>query len=228
MSESSVSTDPKIQLTLPVAIVISSVIIAGAIFLTNGANPATAETDGLSVRDVTAQDHIIGSPDAPVVIVEFADFQCPYCALIHSTLERIVEESNGQVAWVYRHFPLTSIHPEAEPSARAAECVAEELGNEAFWGFSKAIFADQKNLGSDLYVRVARQLGADPNTFAACVGQKRHDDRVQDDLAEALSNGGQGTPFTIVIGKDGTRVPFSGALPYAQINSIVQSVMKEQ
>ena len=95
---------------------------------------------GLAMRAPSASDHIIGSPTAPIVLVEYSDFQCPYCKMIHPSLKQIVSDSNGQVAWVYRDFPLYQIHPEAENSANAAECIAAQLGNDAFWSFGDTIF----------------------------------------------------------------------------------------
>jgi len=100
----------------------------------------TQGTTGLAMRAPSASDHIIGSPTAPVVLVEYSDFQCPYCKMIHPSLKQIVADSNGQIAWVYRDFPLYQIHPEAENSANAAECIAAQLGNDAFWKFGDSIF----------------------------------------------------------------------------------------
>lgn len=226
----SVPQESKFKLTLPIAILLGACVIAGAIVLTRTPAAGAAE-DGsthLAVRAATSEDHIIGSPDAPVTIVEYADFQCPYCSVIYPTLKKIVADNNGKVAWVYRNFPLSSIHPQADPAAQAAECVAGLLGNDAFWKFADADFANQGSLNDTFYAATARQLGVDPSTFAKCVASKKYDDRIQADTAEALSSGGQGTPFSIVIGKDGTEIPFSGALPEAQIAAIVKAVLSKQ
>ncbi|MES2006793.1 MAG: thioredoxin domain-containing protein [Patescibacteria group bacterium] len=103
---------------------------------------ASINTDGTksTIRPPSASDHIIGSPTAPIVLVEYSDFQCPYCQMIHADLKRIVSESNGSVAWVYRNFPLYQIHPQATPAANAAECIAEQLGSEGFWQFTNTVF----------------------------------------------------------------------------------------
>lgn len=94
----------------------------------------------LSIRPPSANDHIIGSATAPIVLVEYSDFQCPYCQMIHESLQKLVSESDGKIAWVYRHLPLYQIHPQAEPAANASECIAEQLGNQAFWQFANTIF----------------------------------------------------------------------------------------
>src|SRR3989344_3304123 len=136
-------------LTMPLAVVIAGVVIAGGIVLSRtpvtSDAAAAADTAGAPItadmlRPASATDHIIGSPDAPVVLVEFADFQCPYCSVIYPTLKRIVEESNGEVAWVFRNLPLESIHPEARPAAEAAERINGLKGNEAHWQFMEDIW----------------------------------------------------------------------------------------
>lgn len=86
---------------------------------------------------VTIEDHIIGSIDAPVVIVEYSDLECPYCKRFNGVMKEIVAESNGQVAWVYRHWV---VHPGALPKAGAAECVAKLKGNDAFWKYVDLVF----------------------------------------------------------------------------------------
>ncbi len=223
-------------LSLPVALVFSSLIIAGAILITkNGSSagaaaavPGGAAAAAISIRPPSADDHIVGSLSAPVILVEYSDFECPFCSLIYPNLKKIVADSNGKIAWIYRNFPLDSIHPEARPAAEAAECIAAELGNDAYWKFADAIFADQQHMGSALYAKIASQLGADPQAFSECVSSKKYDDRINADNAEAMKNGGQGTPFTIVVGKKGAPTSFSGALPLPQIQAIVQSVMNNQ
>ena len=86
---------------------------------------------------ITAEDHIYGNPDAEVKIVEYSDFECPYCKAFNPTLKRIVTESNGHVAWVYRHWPL---HQHSLEKLIAAECVAKLAGNDAFWKYGELLF----------------------------------------------------------------------------------------
>ena len=222
------SETKKIEITPSVSILIAGVLIAGAILFTSNKAPAVegdAPTAAAEVRPPSATDHLRGSADAPIVLVEYSDFQCPYCNVIHPTLKKIVEESNGQIAWVYRQLPLTSIHPEAQPAAEASECVAEQLGSGGFWQFADILFANQAKLGSAYYAEVAKGLGADPAKFAACAASGKYADKIATDTTEAQSNGGSGTPFTVVLNtKTGKGMPISGALPYAQIMSVIKSV----
>lgn len=89
------------------------------------------------VPTVTAEDHIIGSIDAPIVIIEYSDFECPYCKAFQATLKQVVADNNGNVAWVYRHWP---IHQNSFAKLVAAECVAKIKGNDAFWKYSDLLF----------------------------------------------------------------------------------------
>ncbi|MEI7688966.1 MAG: thioredoxin domain-containing protein [Candidatus Nomurabacteria bacterium] len=89
------------------------------------------------VPAVTAEDHIIGSIDAPIIIVEYSDYECPYCKAFQTTIKQIVADSNGNVAWVFRHWP---IHQNSFSKLVAAECVAKIKGNDAFWKYSDLLF----------------------------------------------------------------------------------------
>ena len=106
---------------------------------------AKGNTEGAVEVDIPAvseQDHILGSLDAPVKLVEYSDLQCPFCGRFHPTMQRVAKEYGDQVAWVYRHFPLESIHPNARPLANAAECAANLGGNDGFWKFIDAVFGE--------------------------------------------------------------------------------------
>lgn len=221
--------EKKFELSPSIAILIAGVLIAGSIIFVN-AGPVqpsvaavgepTAETD---VTPPGSSDHWFGSPEAPIVLVEYSDFECPYCAMVHPTLKRIVEESNGEVAWVYRHLPLTSLHPEAMPAALASECIAEQLGSTGFWAFADAMFADQKSMSATRYAALAGELGADQVAFNACMQSEKHLSKIEAQAREAQSNGGTGTPFTVVVTSD-TQMPVSGALPYAQFKAVINAL----
>lgn len=222
------------ELSPSIAIIIAGVIIAGAVVFTNtrSAAPAAAgdikaPSTATNVRAPSAEDHIVGSPDAPLVLIEYSDFQCPYCNVVHPTLRRIVEESDGKIAWVYRHLPLDTIHPSARPAALASECVAEQLGQSGFWKFADAVFADQSKMSADYYAQLAVQFGADKAKFNACVSSNKYASRVDADAQEAQQNGGQGTPYTVLYDKKG-QTGVSGALPYEAFVSVIKSFQARQ
>ncbi len=225
------SEHTKFELSPSISIIIAGVIIAGAIVYTNlhPAAPALAVAGAnqpalnAKVTAPSASDHIIGSPNAPIVLIEYSDFQCPFCSLVYPTLKKIVADSNGQVAWVLRNFPLSSIHPNANPAANAAECVAEQLGNDGYWKFADAIFANQDKMSSAYYASLAQQYGADMVKYNSCVATSKYQAKIDAQASEAQNNGGQGTPYTIIYGY-GEQAPVSGAQPEANFTTVINSI----
>lgn len=223
----------KLELSPSAAIIVAGVIIALAIVFVNqhpsgtaaAADAAAPAPTQLDIRPPSQSEHIVGSANAPIVLVEYSDFQCPFCSMIYPSLKNIVNASNGQIAWVQREFPLTSIHPQAEPAALAAECISHLVGNDAYWKYADAVFANQASLTPQYSAQLAKELGADPAKFAQCVSNKTYQGAIDTDTSEAQANGGQGTPFTVVVNtKTHKMVPVSGALPQAQIEKIIDSI----
>lgn len=226
------SETKKVEFSPSVSVLVAGVLIAGAIIFVNqfpGSGSAAAVVAGqeyianANVRAPQAGEPRYGSADAEIVLIEYSDLECVFCARAHPTLKRIVDESAGKVAWVYRHFPLESIHPQARPAAVASECLIEQLGSDAFWPFADAMFANQQGMSAAYYTQVAVQLGAEESAFAECVASDRFGSKVDSDATEAIQNGGQGTPFTVVYTAN-AQVPVSGALPYAQFMSVINSL----
>lgn len=180
------------------------------------------------LRAIEENDHIRGNLDAPVTIVEFSDFECPFCGRLHPTLKRITEESPEKVSWVFRHFPLTTIHSRARSAAIASECVAQLGGNDSFWQFADALFDNQHSLGKNLYGKLVSDIRIDETAFNTCLKDKKIASEVNTDLNEAISSGGRGTPFSIAISGGGEMIPFSGALSYEQINAIADRLIDNQ
>lgn len=216
---------------IPIAIVVAGLLIAGAVIFSGGGsatstaadNPATNQSsDDFRMPDET--DHTRGNMGAKVAIIEFSDFECPFCAQLHPTLSRIVEE-NKDVKWVYRHFPLSSIHSRANGAAIASECVAKLGGNDAFWSFADAVFANQRELGTPLYERLVTDAGVDNSSFKACLADKSIATLVSEDGDEAVQAGGRGTPFAVIVTASGKLMPFSGALPYEQLVGLVDQAL---
>ncbi|PIR82369.1 hypothetical protein COU20_02500 [Candidatus Kaiserbacteria bacterium CG10_big_fil_rev_8_21_14_0_10_59_10] len=213
---------------IPIAIIVAGTLIAGAVVFSGGGG-ATSATAGTHTgeqprgefRMPNETDHIRGNPEAPIAIVEFSDLECPFCAQIHPTLARIVEE-HEDVKWVYRHFPLSTIHSRALSAAVASECIARLGGNEAFWAFTDAAFTNQRQLGAAWYQEQAASFGIDPQSFATCIDDQSVAADIQADGDEAIGTGGRGTPYVVVVSPSGRLLTFSGALPYAQIVGVVE------
>jgi protein-disulfide isomerase len=145
-----------------------------------------------------------GPQDARVTIVEFSDFQCPFCQRVMPTLEKILEKYPQDVRVVYRNLPLRS-HSRARPAAEAALC-ADEQGK--FWDYHDKLFANNRALGDPELLRYGQEVGLDAAKFEACVKERRYAQRVDEDLAEAQRAGASGTPAFFVNG-----VLISGAKP---------------
>ena len=216
----------KIELSPSISIIIAGIIIAAAIVFVNrypAAQPAAAAgaaapAASANVPAPTAADHSVGSITAPIVIIEYSDFECPYCSMIYPTLKQIVTQSNGQIAWVMRDFPLYQIHPQALPAANAAECIAAQLGNAGWWKFADAVFANQSSIGPAYYTQLAQQFGADMTQYNSCVAASTYQPKIESQIAEAETAGGNGTPFTVILNtKTGKQYPISGALPLAEV-----------
>lgn len=193
------------------------------------------ETDARTarMRPVSKErDHIRGNPEAPVTLVEYSDFECPFCKRFQPTLKRIVDDSGGQVRWVFRHFPLDQLHSKARKEAVASECAAELGGNQAFWKFADRFYElTPSNNGTDIDVvlpQIAREIGLDKSKFASCLSSGRHDRRIAEDLQNASDTGGQGTPWSIIVSKSGKKYPLSGAQPYAAVKQIVELARQEK
>ena len=204
----------KNALTVPIAIVVAGIIIGGAIFVTREGQvksvfqkPAEqavpSNTQNIESRPVDLNDHILGNPNAKIVMVEYSDLECPYCKSFHKTMQTILDEygKDGEVAWVYRHFPL-DIHPKAPKEAGATECAFEMGGNKAFWDYVNEIFAiTPANNGLDpakLPV-IAGQIGLNVSNFQTCLESGKYAEKVKADYSDGLKAGVNGTPNTVLV-----------------------------
>lgn len=140
---------------------------------------------------------VLGDPAAPVTVTEFGDLECPYCRAAEPVLRRLVEESDGGVRLVWRHFPLFQVHPHALIAALAAEAAAE---HGQFWQMQRALFAQQDRLTEPDLRAVAARLGLDPATVVGDAAQ-RFADLVETDYVAGLSLGVRGTPTLFVSGE---------------------------
>jgi protein-disulfide isomerase len=157
-----------------------------------------------------------GAADAPITIVEFSDFQCPYCGRVHPTLEQLLREYPDQVRIVYKHLPL-SFHTEALPAAKAS-IAAGQQGK--FWEMHDALFANQRALGEDKYLEIAADLGLDVEQFKKDLRSERVASEVARDMNEARKLGVTGTPGFFVNGRFS-----SGAKPYASFKAMVEQAL---
>ena len=159
-----------------------------------------------------------GEAAAPVTIVEWSDFECPYCKSVLPTLDRILEEYPDRVRLVFRHFPLHAIHPNAQAAAEAGVC-AQDLG--AFWELHDLMFDEQDALSADDLKDKAERAGLDAEAFAACLEQEGLADRVHADRRAGVEVGVNGTPALYVNGR-----PLAGAVAYEQLAEVVEDELE--
>jgi len=224
------------KFAIPGAIVVAGLLIAGAVFISMQA-PSTGQpqqnADVSVVLPVTEDDHILGSPNAKITVIEYSDIDCPFCKQYHETMKQIIDEygPSGDVAWVYRHFPLTSIHPNAERHAVAAECVAEVGGNDAFWNFLDVLFVNapgNQQTDPSRYVEFAAEVGVGEAALTACIEKGDTAKHVEAEFNTALEAGGTGTPFNIIVVEGQDPVSFSSALPYEQMKGVIDQILSSQ
>ena len=173
-------------------------------------------------------DHFRGNAKAKVVMIEYSDYECPYCNKFHPTMVELMEKYEQDIAWVYRHYPL-SFHPNAQPLAEASECVATYGSNEAFWKFSDRVYSkmadgsiygndpENKKISEETILALASEAGANRAQVKTCLDNAEMKQAVKDDQAGGSKAGVTGTPGTIIISKKGGFELVPGALPIEQI-----------
>ncbi len=227
-------------LSLPVAILIAAVLIAGSIIylvgsLNRGAqpggnqaqNPAPSAADMQKLLAPGGRDVILGEEKAPVTLVEYGDYQCPFCARFYKNTELLIRENyirTGKVRMIFRD--LAFLGPESQATGEAAEC-AKDQGK--FWAYHDALYetelADAQenngNLNRDLFLKLAKDNGLDVPAFAACYDSHKYAQTVQDVTKQANNAGIQATPTSFVNG-----VAIQGAQPYETFGQAIDSASK--
>ena len=156
---------------------------------------------------------VLGNPNAKITIVEFADYQCPFCARMVPTLQEVIKKYDGKVNWVYRDFPLTEIHPEAVPAAVAANCAGQQG---KYYEMHHRLFEEIRNLGSDLYTKLAGEIGLDADKFKACQADPAQKEEVMRDQAVGAKIGVNGTPAYFINGRR-----LSGGVDVTEMSRII-------
>ncbi len=195
--------------------------IAGYRGLSASPAPAPAVVEGGSWHRVAGGRHVLGPADAPVKVVVFNDFQCPYCASVAPELHRLRERYPREVAVVYRHFPLKMLHPHAMDAAAASECAGEQG---RFAGFHDLLFAKQDSIGVKPWRELARGAGVgDLGRFQACLGETAPRQAVNADLTMGRGIGVRGTPAIFVNG-----IARTGGITLPQLDSLVKVALGAQ
>jgi len=229
------------KLSVPISIVVAGLFIAGGIYFsgrssspsnTAGANPDNVASAEITLREVSSSDHILGNPNADIIIVEYSDPECPFCKTFHSTMQRIMSDygDSGKVAWVYRHFPIDQLHSKARKEAEALECAFDLGGNNAFWKYTDRLYeitpSNDGLADAELY-NIAEFTGLDSDDFSQCLDSGQTAEKVEADYQDAIASGGRGTPHSIIINtKTDEKTPILGAQPYASVKATIDSILK--
>jgi protein-disulfide isomerase len=185
------------------------------------------------MRPVDKDDHIRGSTNAQVKLVEFADFECPFCKKLHMTMKELMKEyeTEGKVAWVYRHAFSDQLHKKARQEAEASECANELRGNDGFWKYTDRIFEitpSDDRLDLSLLPQIAKEIGFDESEFNSCLVSRRHQQRVAQDLSDAMTAGASGTPYVVIVGPNNKRYDFSGAQTKEFVKNLINLALSEK
>lgn len=159
----------------------------------------------------------LGSFEPSLTIVEFSDFQCPFCAQASPTVKRIVAEYGGLVQFVYRHMPIDELHPDAWSASVASTCAAEQ---NSFWEYHDRLFVEQSNLGKDNLFAIAQSMDFDMDNFTRCYNSEKYGYQVRKDMNDGAELGIKGTPTFFANGE-----VLSGVLSFDQWRIILDAFL---
>lgn len=244
------STFDKKQLITPIAILVAGALIAIGLYASGKKTEDTSKSgqellNGALTQEkpviakVTDSDHIRGDKDAKIVIIEYSDIECPFCKVYHETMKKLHSEYKGsEVAWVYRHFPLSygdqALHKNAAKEAEATECVQELGGTDKFWSFIDELYATTKsNDGLDVSTLpdLGEKIGVDKAKLKACIDSGKYATKIKESYEAGLKAGARGTPYTVIrfngedialVNEEGQGL---GALPYDVMKKIIDNML---
>ncbi|MGB9608872.1 MAG: DsbA family protein [Minisyncoccia bacterium] len=221
---------------LAISILIAAILISGSIFYTKGNNNKAQEVkpqnqekqlaqvgqlDLAEVLKINSNDVILGDPKAPITLIEYSDYQCPFCEKFFNESEMLLRKEfieTGKVKMIYRDFPLPG-HPYAQPAALAANC-AKDQGK--FWTYHDVIFQKQNELANLDYVKIAEDLKMNTKDFKQCLDSKKYQDKIKKDYENGVKIGVNGTPTFFLNGKQ-----IVGAQPYEVFKSAIESELNK-
>lgn len=219
---------------IPFAIIVAGLAIAAAVYFGDnkqGIAAAPQPNQAVELDPITEKDHLLGNPQAKVTIVEYSDTECPFCKVFHNTMNRVMSEygNGGQVAWVYRQFPIAGLHPKAHKEAEATECANKLGGNTKFWEYlNKMMEVTPSNNGLDAaeLPKIAETVGLDVAAFNKCLSSDEMKDVVDAGIASAAKAGAQGTPYSLVVVGGKIVGSINGAQPYETVKAQIDGLLK--
>jgi protein-disulfide isomerase len=220
---------------VPLAIIVAGGLVAGAIYFGGTSKPAAdpsttlGTNNKIEIAPITSKDHILGRRDANIIVVEYSDTECPFCKVFHNTMKEVLRIYGDDVAWVYRQFPIAQLHAKAPKEAEATECANELGGNQVFWNYLDKLFeTTESNDSLDLneLPKIAVAVGLDELEFNACLSSGKYTKFIATSVEDAVKDGARGTPYAVIVAKDGRKLVINGAEPLANVKAKIDSLLK--
>lgn len=190
---------------------------------TQTGNPAPSAA-AQKAKPVTAADHIRGNKNAKITLIEYSDFECPFCKNFAPTTQELLKTYGDKIRLVFRHYPLP-FHQNAQKEAEASECIAQLGGNDSFWKYTDAIFERTTSNGTgfalDKLGSLAAELGVNQQQFQSCLDSGKYAKLVKDSVAEGQTAGVQGTPSTFIVDSKGNSQIVVGAQPIDSFKTVI-------
>lgn len=230
-----IATVPTAQsYAIPFAIVIAGLAIAGAIYFGDGKKSALGAgvaVPNVAVDPVASDEHILGNPNAKLVIVEYSDPECPYCKFFSPTMQRIISEygKSGKVAWVYRHMVVVPEHTKASHEIEALECANKLGGNTKFWEYTNKLFETtpgNNQLDPAELPKIAAAVNLDVSSFNKCLNGGEMKSFVESALKKNSVYSRNGTPFSVILVDKKVAESINGAQPYEVVKGQIDALLK--
>ena len=226
---------------VPFSIIVAGALVGAGVYF-SGTNPKQiaggeqtkqGSIETINLRPVSGDEHILGNPNAPVVIVEYSDTECPFCKQFHETMKRVMSEygKDGKVAWVYRHMPIDGLHKKARKEAEASECARELGGNAKFWEYIDQIYArtnSNDSLDPAELPKIAKDIKLDQKKFNECLDSGRTAKIVSADVLDGTNAGVRGTPQSVLLTRSGEKVSIKGAQPFDVLKAVIDAALAQQ
>ena len=241
-------------ISTPIAILIGSIIISLAILINGGIikfkgstaariTPSTGtiqpavvpnqpppEPVAGPIEPLKDSDHVRGDRKARILLFEYSDLECPFCKRFHPTAQQVVDTYKGQVAWVYRHFPLDQIHSKADKEAEAIECANALGGQVAFWKLTDKLFEvtpSNNGLNLDDLPKLAGEVGLNQSAFKTCLDSGKYAAHVEEDYQGGIKAGITGTPGNILLDTKTNKTKLiPGAVPFDQFKTAIDDLLR--
>jgi protein-disulfide isomerase len=199
-------------------------IAAGDVKQPAQANNPVPSVAAKKPKAVSASDHIRGNINAKVTLIEYSDFECPFCKNFEPTLKQLTDTYGDKIRLVYRHYPLP-FHANAQKEAEASECVASLGGNDSFWKFADSIYERTTSNGTgfalDSLGPLALEVGVNQQQFQSCLDSGKYTQLIKDSITEGSAAGVNGTPSTFIIDSKGNSQLVVGAQPIDSFKTVI-------